>query len=506
MKKILLVTAATLAMGSAVLAQDTVSIATEGAYAPWNFIDEASGAPAGYEIDLGNAICEKAAISCEWIVNDWDSIIPNLLAGNYDVIMAGMSITDERLETIDFTQNYFPPDPSRYVAQAGHSLDFANLSGARVGVQGGTIQAAYAEQNLAAANTVVSFGTADQAMADLAAGNLDTILADGAYLEPIVTARMAASSSWARTCCRQWRRRRHPQGRYRAQGQARRCAHRAQAGWHRRHFDRQMVRRSRALLRRVTAARVSRHQSSARLAGTTARPPRQLAERPMIDDIAFWLGYVTNGKHLAWYASFQFTIFAALAGGALAVVFGLVGATLKNSPNPAAAADGHCLFRHRRGVPDVLFFLFFPLAFEQAVEWVIATQVCTPEPSPPDLALAPLQGGELVLGTPEYLVLASVSLGPGLWRLCHQCHPWRHARRTHGSARSRPCLWHVGPAGALARPHPPDVGLCPAGALQCVDADHQGDVAALAPADSRHRAVGRPPGRPEFSARRRPRA
>lgn len=188
MKKILLVTAATLAMGSAVLAQDTVRIATEGAYAPWNFIDEASGAPAGYEIDLGNAICEKAAISCEWIVNDWDSIIPNLLAGNYDVIMAGMSITDERLETIDFTQNYFPPDPSRYVAQAGHSLDFANLSGARVGVQGGTIQAAYAEQNLAAANTVVSFGTADQAMADLAAGNLDTILADGAYLEPIVTA------------------------------------------------------------------------------------------------------------------------------------------------------------------------------------------------------------------------------------------------------------------------------------------------------------------------------
>lgn len=187
MKKLLLAATALLAMGSLAQAQETVRIATEGAYAPWNFIDE-SGAPAGYEIDLGNAICEKAAITCEWVVNDWDSIIPNLLAGNYDVIMAGMSITDERLETIDFTQNYFPPDPSRYVAQAGATLDFANLSGVRVGVQGGTIQASYAEQNLAGANTVVSFGTADQAMADLAAGNLDTILADGAYLEPIVTA------------------------------------------------------------------------------------------------------------------------------------------------------------------------------------------------------------------------------------------------------------------------------------------------------------------------------
>lgn len=187
MKKLILTATAILALGSAVQAQETVRIATEGAYAPWNFLDDA-GKPAGYEIELGNAICEHASLSCEWVINDWDSIIPNLLAGNYDVIMAGMSITDERLETIDFTQNYFPPDPSKFVAEASASLDFANLSGARIGVQGGTIQASYAEQNLGADNTVVSFTTADQAMADLAAGNLDTILADGAYLEPVVTA------------------------------------------------------------------------------------------------------------------------------------------------------------------------------------------------------------------------------------------------------------------------------------------------------------------------------
>ena len=99
-----------------------------------------------------------------------------------------MSITDERLETIDFSDNYFPPDPSKFVATAGAGLDFANLSDARVGVQGGTIQAGYAEENLGGANTIVTFSTADQAMADLAAGNLDTILADGAYLEPVVTA------------------------------------------------------------------------------------------------------------------------------------------------------------------------------------------------------------------------------------------------------------------------------------------------------------------------------
>jgi polar amino acid transport system substrate-binding protein len=187
MKKLILAAATALVLGTAAQAQETVRIATEGAYAPWNYVNEA-GELAGYEIDLGNAICEKAGLTCEFVSNDWDSIIPNLLAGNYDLIMAGMSITEERMETIDFTQDYFPPDPSKFVAMAGSGIDPTNLEGKRVGVQGGTIQAAYAEENLGSNNTVVSFTTADQAMADLAGGNLDTIIADGAYLEPVVAA------------------------------------------------------------------------------------------------------------------------------------------------------------------------------------------------------------------------------------------------------------------------------------------------------------------------------
>lgn len=191
MKKIMLAAIAALALGGSAMAQETVRIATEGAYAPWNFLDE-SGKPAGYEIDLAGAICEKAGLTCEFIVNDWDSIIPNLLAGNYDAIMAGMSITEERLQTINFSDEYFPPDPSRYVALAGENINFEPLTGARIGVQGGTIQAAYAQANLAADNTVISFNTADQAVADLSAGNLDTIFADGAYVDPIVSASSGA--------------------------------------------------------------------------------------------------------------------------------------------------------------------------------------------------------------------------------------------------------------------------------------------------------------------------
>lgn len=132
----------------------------------------------------------------------------------------------------------------------------------------------------------------------------------------------------------------------------------------------------------------------------------------MIDDIAFWLSYLTNGKHLAWYASFQFTIFAALMGGSLAVVFGLTGATLKNSRFLPLRLIGTIYSSIVRGVPDVLFFLFFPLAFEQAVEWVVASQICTPEAiAAQTSAWPPCKEANWFLSTTEYLLLASVSLG-----------------------------------------------------------------------------------------------
>lgn len=184
MKKLILAAAAVLALTGAASAQ-TVRLGTEGAYAPWNFLDD-SGSVAGFEIDLGNELCARAELTCEWVVNEWDSIIPNLQAGNYDAIMAGMSITEERQQTIDFSDNYFPPDPSAYVAAAGAGLDLENPSGLKIGAQGATIQHAYVEENFADGNTIQAYETADQAMADLLAGNLDAILADSAYLEPIV--------------------------------------------------------------------------------------------------------------------------------------------------------------------------------------------------------------------------------------------------------------------------------------------------------------------------------
>jgi polar amino acid transport system substrate-binding protein len=74
-----------------------VRIGTEGAYPPFNFINDANELD-GFEIELGNELCKRAGLTCEWVINDWDTIIPNLVGGNYDTIMAGMNATEARAQ------------------------------------------------------------------------------------------------------------------------------------------------------------------------------------------------------------------------------------------------------------------------------------------------------------------------------------------------------------------------------------------------------------------------
>ena len=97
--------AAVIVFGTAATAQEKLRLGTEGAYPPFNFIDS-SGTVTGFDVEIGLALCAQMGVECEVVAQDWDGIIPGLLAKKYDLIIASMFITDERKKQVAFTDPY----------------------------------------------------------------------------------------------------------------------------------------------------------------------------------------------------------------------------------------------------------------------------------------------------------------------------------------------------------------------------------------------------------------
>ena len=192
---------AMLALGGAAAQEKTVKIATEGAYAPWNFTG-AGGKLEGFEIDLANDLCSRMKVKCEIVAQDWDGIIPALLAKKYDAIMAGMSITDDRKEVIDFAGPYADSPNGYLVAKnsplaqmpgTGQSFNLvtqqaeaekaieetkALLKGKTIGVQVSTTHPVFAEKYLKGTAEIREYKTTEAHDLDLLAGRIDAVLAD----------------------------------------------------------------------------------------------------------------------------------------------------------------------------------------------------------------------------------------------------------------------------------------------------------------------------------------
>lgn len=176
----------------------TIRIATEGAYAPWNFT-AAGGALQGFEIDLANDLCRRMNATCTIVAQDWDGIIPGLNAGRYDAIMAGMNITDRRLEAINFSRPYaggphafaiMPNSPLAGLPMGGTRINAGTqeaevraavaamtplLRGKTVGTQTGTTNIAFLNAFFPNIFTLREYRTTEEHDLDLANGRLDAI-------------------------------------------------------------------------------------------------------------------------------------------------------------------------------------------------------------------------------------------------------------------------------------------------------------------------------------------
>ena len=182
MKKLLIaiaVIALVFAAGS-VQAKDwkKIRVGVEGAYPPFSYVTP-EGELAGFDIDIAKALVAAMGKEIELVPQDWDGIIPALLARKYDAIIASMSITEERKKKVAFSNKYYNT-PAKFVSKKGAMSEFSrdNIKGKKIGVQRATIHDRYLTDNYGKDVEIKRYATQDEAYLDLVAGRVDMLLAD----------------------------------------------------------------------------------------------------------------------------------------------------------------------------------------------------------------------------------------------------------------------------------------------------------------------------------------
>jgi polar amino acid transport system substrate-binding protein len=174
---------------------EKIVIGTEGAYPPFNNL-ESDGSLTGFDIDIAKALCEEMKAECTFVTQDWDGIIPALIAKKFDAIVASMSITEERKQQVDFSKKYYNTPPAIVVPKDSDIKDATPeaLAGKTLGAQGSTTHSNYAEAHMKDSE-VKLYPTADEYKLDLGNGRIDAAIDDVVVL-----------SEWLKTedgaCCK----------------------------------------------------------------------------------------------------------------------------------------------------------------------------------------------------------------------------------------------------------------------------------------------------------------
>lgn len=153
--------------------KQTLRIGTEGQYPPFNAIGP-DGELHGFDIDIADALCAEMGVECVFVAQDWEGIIPGLLAGRYDAIVASMSITEQRKEVVSFTQRYYFT-PARFVTRNDAAIEDVSpegLEGVTIGAQRGTIYHNYLKAKYPRSRLRL-YNRQDELHLDLTSGRLD---------------------------------------------------------------------------------------------------------------------------------------------------------------------------------------------------------------------------------------------------------------------------------------------------------------------------------------------
>jgi polar amino acid transport system substrate-binding protein len=162
-------------------------VGTDAAYAPFESQNE-KGEIVGLTIDVVTAVAQKAGIEVKFVNTPWEGIFNSLAQGDRDLLASSITITDERKQTMDFTNPYFDAYQLIAVKATSKVTKFDDLKKLKVGVQTGTTgdEAVTKQQGKNSAN-IKRFESTPLALKELEAGGVDAVVADNGVVVNYVT-------------------------------------------------------------------------------------------------------------------------------------------------------------------------------------------------------------------------------------------------------------------------------------------------------------------------------
>ena len=159
-----------------------ITIATEGAFPPFNYLDR-KGMPAGFEMELAQEACQRIKAECEFIALKWDELIPGLLDKKFDIIMSSMEVTRERRQRMGLSRRYYL-SPGAFIAAKGAPFDGppSLLRNKRIGIQKDSMHADWADKSFRRSAQLRRYGSIQEALAGLANDEVDAVFGDKAQL------------------------------------------------------------------------------------------------------------------------------------------------------------------------------------------------------------------------------------------------------------------------------------------------------------------------------------
>jgi ABC-type amino acid transport substrate-binding protein len=159
-----------------------ITIATEGAFPPFNYLDR-KGLPAGFEMELAQEACQRIKAECEFIALKWDELIPGLLEKKFDIIMSSMEVTRERRQRMGLSRRYYL-SPGAFIAPKGAPYDGppSLLRNKRIGIQKDSTHADWADKSFRRSAQLKRYASVQEALTALANDEVDAVFGDKAQL------------------------------------------------------------------------------------------------------------------------------------------------------------------------------------------------------------------------------------------------------------------------------------------------------------------------------------